>query len=147
MSTNVYAYLNISGFTCAPEEVTALVGLPAERIRLIGECTRRGRLIDRDNWSSCPVVPSNEDQPDHHVAAVLQHIESQPRELVAFLRCHDSGINCVGEFRRSINRPKSSANRSRESHRVESKATKRFSAAFQRPMQEIRRWHAIDLWI
>lgn len=76
------------------------MGLPAERIRLIGERTREGRLIDRNNWSSGPVVPSNEEQPDHHVAAVLQHISSRPPELADLLRCHDSGINCVGEFRR-----------------------------------------------
>lgn len=100
MSSIVYAYLSVSDFTCAPEDVTALIGLPARRVRLIGERTREERPIDRNTWSSNPAIPPNEERPDHHVMAVLRHIENQPSELADFLRSHDSGINCVGEFRR-----------------------------------------------
>ena len=100
MPSRVYAYLSVSGFTCKPEAVTAVVGLPAERIRLAGERTRGGRLITENIWSSQPPVPEGEEQPDFHVAAVLNHITARPTELTEFLRRHDSGINCVGYFKR-----------------------------------------------
>ena len=45
MPSRVYAYLSVSGFTCKPEAVTAVVGLPAERIRLAGERTRGGQHL------------------------------------------------------------------------------------------------------
>lgn len=100
MSSCVYAYLTISGFSCEPEAVTAFVGLPAERVMLVGDRTRGGRLITESIWSSKPAVPPGEEQPGHYVSAILDHIAAQPAELADFLRRHDSGIHCVGEFRR-----------------------------------------------
>ncbi len=100
MSSQVYAYLTVSGFSCAPEAVEALVGLPTERIQLVGQKTRGGRLITENIWSSKPPVPSGEEQPDFYVSAVLDHIEGRPPQLKEFLRQHDSGVNCVGYFRR-----------------------------------------------
>ena len=100
MSSRVYAYLRISGFSCNPEAVSSLVGLAPELIQLIGDTTRGGRLITENTWCSGPVIPEGEEQPDHYVSAVLDHIETRPRELGEFLRAHDSGINCVGYFHR-----------------------------------------------
>ena len=98
MSTQVYAHLSITGFSCAPEAVEALVGLASQRVRLIGETTRSGRRITENSWSSEPPVPAGEEQPDFYVSAVLDHIARRPPELREFLRKHDSGINCVGHF-------------------------------------------------
>lgn|SRR5690349_13163241 len=100
MSSQVYAYLTISGFSCAPEAVEALVGLPAQEVRLVGEKTGGGRLITENSWSSKPPVPSGEEQPDFYVSAVLDHIAQRPQELREFLRQHNAGVNCVGYFRR-----------------------------------------------
>ena len=100
MSTRVYAYLRVAGFTCAPEAVTSLVGLAPERIELIGQTSRGGRRFTENTWCSRPVIPEGEEQPDYYVSAVLDHIAARPRELAAFLRAHDSGINCVGYFHR-----------------------------------------------
>lgn len=100
MSSRVYAYLTVSGFSCAPEAVTALVELPVERLRLAGDRTRDGRLITKNIWQGQPPVPPGEEQPNYYVSAILDHIAAQPGELASFLRDHDCGINCVGEFRR-----------------------------------------------
>jgi hypothetical protein len=100
MSSNVYAYLSICGFTCGADTVGSLVGLPAQLIQLVGERTRGGRLITENSWSGKPPVPAGEEQPDFYVSAVLDHIAARPPELAEFLRQHDSGINCVGYFRR-----------------------------------------------
>ena len=100
MSSRVYAYLRISGFTCAVEDVVNLVGLPSLHVRLAGDLTRDGRVIECNSWASQSPVAANEEQPDYHVSAVIEHIARRPAELVQFLRKHDSGINCVGEFYR-----------------------------------------------
>jgi hypothetical protein len=100
MSSRVYAYLTVSGFTCEPEAVTSLIGLAPEHIRLAGQRTRGGRLITENTWSGKPPVLAGEEQPDFYVAAVLDHISARPPEVVEFLRSHDSGINCVGYFER-----------------------------------------------
>ena len=100
MTSRIYAYLSVSGFICAPDEVAAMVGLPVRRHRMAGELMPGGRVVAVNTWASQPVLPASEDQPDHHVAAVLAHIATRPPDLADFLRKHDSGINCVGEFRR-----------------------------------------------
>ena len=100
MSSRVYAYLSVNGFTCAHDQVTELVGLEPRRIWRIGEHTRGGKLIEENSWSSCCPVAPNEEPPDYHVLAVLEYVANRPAPLVEFLRQHDSGINCVGEFRR-----------------------------------------------
>jgi hypothetical protein len=100
MSSRVYAYLSINGFTCTHDEVAELVGLAPRRVWKIGEHTRAGKLIEVNSWSSCTPVAPNEEQPHYHVLAVIEHIATRPASLVQFLRKHDSGINCVGEFRR-----------------------------------------------
>jgi hypothetical protein len=100
MSSRVYTYLTVSGFICEPEAVTSLVGLAPESVRLVGERTRAGRLITENIWSGQPPIPEGEEQPDFYVTAVLDHIATRPPELTAFLRRHDSGINCVGYFER-----------------------------------------------
>jgi hypothetical protein len=66
----------------------------------VGDRTLGGRLVTENSWSSQPPIPAGEEQPDHYVLAVLDHIASRPPELAEFLRRHDSGINVVGEFRR-----------------------------------------------
>ena len=100
MSSRVYAYLAVSGFSCTPEAVTALVGLPMARLRLAGDRTRGDRLITENTWSSQSSVSPGEEQPDYYVSAILDHITTRPAQLASFLRSHNSGINCVGEFRR-----------------------------------------------
>ena len=100
MTSRVYAHLTVSGFSCASEAVAALVGLPAKSVQLAGSRTRGGRLVMENSWSSQPPIPPGEEQPDHYVVAVLNHIAAQPPELTEFLARHEAGINCVGEFRR-----------------------------------------------
>lgn len=100
MSSRVYAYLTISGFVCEPDAVTSLVGLAPESVHLVGETTPAGRLITENIWSSQPPIPVGDEQPDFYVRAVLDHITARPPELTAFLKRHDSGINCVGHFER-----------------------------------------------
>lgn len=100
MSSQVYAYLTISGFSCGPELIESLVGLPSDRVQRIGQRTRGGRLITENVWSSKPPVAPGEEQPDFYVSAVLDHIARRPPELKDLLRKHDSGINCVGHFHR-----------------------------------------------
>ncbi|WP_157489279.1 hypothetical protein [Lysobacter sp. Root916] len=100
MSSRVYAYLTVSGFSCEPNAITALVGLPMARLGLSGDRTRGDRLVTENTWSSQPPVPPGEEQPDYYVSAILDHIATRSAELTNFLRSHSSGINCVGEFRR-----------------------------------------------
>ena len=100
MPSEVYAYLTISGFSCTPQAIEALVGLPPRWVWLVGQTTRSGRPITENSCSSVPPVPAGEEQPDFYVSAVLDHFAQRPPELQRFLRQHDSGINCVGYFRR-----------------------------------------------
>lgn len=100
MSAHVYAYLWVSGFSCEPDAIGALAGLAPERVELVGDTTPSGRPVTENTWCSKPPVPPGEEQPDFYISAVVDHIRARPSELAAFLRAHDSGINCVGYFRR-----------------------------------------------
>jgi Domain of unknown function (DUF4279) len=96
--SDVYAYFWVQGFTCSPEEVTALLGFTPSSLEAVRTAERKVLPSHPNMWLRQSSVPRGDSLLQDHLEGLLQILEPHREAVVSFASKGQAGINCVGYY-------------------------------------------------